>query len=128
MTPKYTGLNLQLTMLRNKTVSLGLHFLAIRNGTDEGSMHSHLIITTNSSINLFLSNTAVIHIFDLVPGASRQTEPNSIQTKLQIRQIAVSRAGKQDDQYIVFIDNNRDLFGAEIKNDSEFEMEKIGIF
>lgn len=67
-----------------------------------------------------------IHVFDLVPGASRQTEPNSIQTKMQIKQIAVSRAGKQDDQYIVFIDNNRDLFGAEIKNDSDIEMEKIG--
>lgn len=62
-----------------------------------------------------------------MPGASRQTEPNSIQTKVQIKQIAVSRAGKQDDQYIVFIDNNRDLFGAEMRNDSEFEMEKIGI-
>lgn len=63
----------------------------------------------------------------MVPGASRQTEPNSIQTKMQIKQIAVSRAGKQDDQYIVFIDNNRDLFGAEIRTDSEFEMEKIGM-
>lgn len=45
---------------------------------------------------------------------------------MQIKQIAVSRAGKYDDQYIVFIDANRDLFGAEIKNDSDFEIEKIG--
>lgn len=47
---------------------------------------------------------------------------------MRIIQIAVSRSGKQDDQYIVFIDSNRDLFGAEIKSEMDFELEKIGLF
>lgn len=92
---------------------------------DTAALSSTKIISYHCSsiYQLFIS---VIHIFDLVPGASRQSEPNSIQTKMQIKQIAVSRAGKYDDQYIVFIDANRDLFGAEIKSDFDFEIEKIG--
>lgn len=52
----------------------------------------------------------VIHIFDLVPGASRQTDPVPLQTKTNVTQIGVTQSGPQDDQYICFLDSNHDLF------------------
>lgn len=58
----------------------------------------------------------VIHIFDLVPGASRQYEPHSIRAKTQISEISACRAGTLDDQYVVLIDNNRELYITETRN------------
>lgn len=61
-----------------------------------------------------------------MPSATRQTEPVVHQTKAIVQQIAVSRAGSLNDQYLVFIDSNRDLFCAPLKNDANFEIFKIG--
>lgn len=67
-------------------------------------------------------------MFDLLPGASRQSEATSLQHKVNITEISVCRAGSQDDQYIVFIDEHRDLFCATIKRiqNQTDEIYKIG--
>lgn len=65
-------------------------------------------------------------MFDLIPGASRQNEVTTCQTKTTVQQIAVSRAGTMDDQYLVFVDSNRDIFCTSVKNGSNFEIFKIG--
>lgn len=61
-----------------------------------------------------------------MPGATRQTEPIVYQTKTVVQQIAVSRGGNQNDQYLIFIDGNRDIFCAALKTDANFEIYKIG--
>lgn len=48
------------------------------------------------------------------------------QTKTAVRQVAVSRSGNQSDQFLVFIDENRDIFCTALKNDGHFETYKIG--
>lgn len=82
----------------------------------------------NSFCELIRPNSisAAIHIFDLMPGATRQAEPIVYQTKSVVQQIAVSRGGNQDDQYLIFIDANRDIFCATLKSDANFEIYKIG--
>lgn len=67
-------------------------------------------------------------MFDLMPGASRQSEATSIQHKINLTEISVCRAGNQEDQYIVFIDEHRDLFCATIKRiqNQDDEIYKIG--
>lgn len=68
----------------------------------------------------------MIHVFDLIPGASRQNEATTCHTKATVHQIAVSRAGNLDDQYLVFVDNNRDIFCTSLRNGSNFVIHKIG--
>lgn len=68
----------------------------------------------------------VIHVFDLIPGASRQNEVTTCHTKTTVQQVAVTRAGAISDQYMVFIDGNRDIFCTSLKNGSNFEIHKIG--
>lgn len=68
----------------------------------------------------------VIHVFDLIPGASRQNEVITCHTKATVHQIAVSRAGNLDDQYLVFVDSNRDIFCTSLRNGSNFVIHKIG--
>lgn len=68
----------------------------------------------------------VIHVFDLIPGASRQNDVITCHAKTTVQQIAVSRAGTMDDQYLIFIDTNRDIFCTSLKNGSNFEIYKIG--
>lgn len=68
----------------------------------------------------------MIHVFDLIPGASRQNEVTTCHTKAAVNQIAVSRAGNLDDQYLVFVDNNRDIFCTSLRNGSNFVIHKIG--
>ncbi|XP_039950685.1 intraflagellar transport protein 80 homolog [Bactrocera tryoni] len=94
LNPRYPGLQAQVPLLTWRAISLGLDVLAIRDNSD---------------------NT-VIHIFDLVPGASRQYEPHSIRAKTQIAEISACRAGTLDDQYVVLIDNNRELYITETRN------------
>lgn len=38
LNPKYSGLQAQLQNLNEKTISLGLHYLAIRDGSDRSCM------------------------------------------------------------------------------------------
>ncbi|XP_067623004.1 intraflagellar transport protein 80 homolog isoform X2 [Eurosta solidaginis] len=94
LNPRYPGLQAQVPLLTWSAVSLGLDVLAIRDNSD---------------------NT-LIHIFDLVPGASRQYEPHSLHAKSLISEIAACRAGTIDDQYVVLIDNNRDLYITETRS------------
>lgn len=70
--------------------------------------------------------STVIHVFDLIPGASRQNEVTTCHTKTTVQQVAVSRAGTIDDQYMVFVDVNRDIYCTSLKNGSNFEIYKIG--
>lgn len=69
----------------------------------------------------------MIHVFDLIPSASRQNEIPICHTKTTVQQIAVSRAGNKDDQYMVFIDTNRDIFCTSLANGSHFDIYKIGM-
>lgn len=64
----------------------------------------------------------------MVPGASRQNDAIVCQTKTSVQQLAASRAGSIEDQYVVFVDRNRDLFCTSLKTDSQFEIYKIGLF
>lgn len=61
--PKYTGLNLQLSNLREKTVSLGPFYLAIRNMTEEGSTFIPadflIVYQINVKLIIFCSNTCL---------------------------------------------------------------------
>ncbi|KAG4070781.1 hypothetical protein HA402_011007 [Bradysia odoriphaga] len=106
LNPKYSGMQVQLTQLNPKCVSLGMHYIGIRNFSDK----------------------TMIHMFDLMPGASRQSEATSIQHKTNLTEISVCRAGNQEDQYIVFIDEHRDLFCATVKRiqNQDDEIYKIG--
>lgn len=68
----------------------------------------------------------MIHIFDLVPGALRQSDAPICQTKTTVQQIVVSRAGTLSDQYLVYIDTNRDIFCVSLSSDATYEIFKIG--
>lgn len=65
-------------------------------------------------------------MFDLIPGASRQNEVTTCHTKTTVQQIAVSRAGTNDDQYLIFVDSNRDIFCTSLRNGANFVIHKIG--
>jgi intraflagellar transport protein 80 len=91
--------------LTRKTISLGSQALAIRD----------------------YSNQTLIHVFDLLPGVTRQEEPYVIQSKTQITDLALSQSDGSEDQYIVFIDTNHDLYLTScIQNRSESQIYKIG--
>lgn len=62
----------------------------------------------------------------MIPGASRQNELITCHTKTIVQQVAVTRAGTINDQYMVFIDANRDIFCTSLKNGSNFDIYKIG--
>lgn len=133
LTPKYSGLSAQLTSLNEKTISLGVHYVAIRDCGDDsckGSFSSNLELVCQSrdliSISISISIFTVIHVFDLIPGASRQNDVTTCHTKATVNQIAVSRAGNLDDQYLIFIDGNRDIFCTSLRNGSNFVIHKIG--
>ncbi|XP_068151961.1 intraflagellar transport protein 80 homolog [Drosophila tropicalis] len=94
LNPRYPGSQAQLPLLNWRSLSLGLDVLAIRDNSD----------------------TTVLHLFDLMPGASRQYEPHSLRAKQQLSEIAACRAGTADDQFVAFIDGNRELYICETRN------------
>ncbi|XP_064538998.1 intraflagellar transport protein 80 homolog [Drosophila montana] len=94
LNPRYPGSQAQLPLLNWRSISLGLDVLAIRDN----------------------SETSLVHLFDLIPGASRQYEPQSLRAKQQLAEIAACRAGSPDDQFIAFIDINRELYISETRN------------
>lgn len=94
LNPRYPGSQAQLPLLNRRSISLGLDVLAIRDN----------------------SETSLLHLFDLIPGASRQYEPQSLRAKQQLAEIAACRAGSPDDQFIAFIDTNRELYISETRN------------
>ncbi|EDW03268.1 GH11144 [Drosophila grimshawi] len=94
LNPRYPGSQAQLPLLNWRSISLGLDVLAIRDN----------------------SETTLLHLFDLIPGASRQYEPHSLRAKQQLAEIAACRAGSADDQFVAFIDTNRELYISETRN------------
>lgn len=70
----------------------------------------------------------MVRIFDMMPGATRQTDSQTVQNKVNIGQVYVSRAGNQEEQFLVFIDVNRDLLCTTASNSSSSaEIYKIGL-
>jgi len=86
-----------------RSLSLGLDVLAIRDNSDP----------------------TVLHLFDLIPGASRQYDPHSLRAKQQLVQIAACRAGSPEDQFVAFIDSNRELFVSESRNLNSERIDEI---
>lgn len=68
----------------------------------------------------------MVRIFDMMPGATRQSDSLTIQNKANIGQVFVSRGGNQDEQFLVFIDVNRDLFCTTAVTGSNVDIYKIG--
>lgn len=72
------------------------------------------------------ADQCVVHVFDLLPGASRQEDASQVKHKQLITDVCVNRAGSADDQYLVFIDSNRDLYLTSIRNGPDYNLHKIG--
>ncbi|EDW46393.1 intraflagellar transport protein 80 homolog [Drosophila sechellia] len=107
LNPRYPGSQAQIPLLTWRSLSLGLDVLAVRDNSDP----------------------TVLHLFDLIPGASRQYDPHSLRAKQQLVQIAACRAGSPEDQFVAFIDSNRELFVSESRNlngERTDEIYKIG--
>lgn len=86
-------------------ITLGLDILAIRD----------------------LSELSTVHVFELLPGASRQDEPFLVKCKTQISKISICRAGNTEDQFLAIIDINNDLFVTNVRGGGpDFELFKIG--
>jgi len=107
LNPRYPGSQAQIPLLTWRSLSLGLDVLAVRDNSDP----------------------TLLHLFDLIPGASRQYEPHSLKAKQQLAEIAACRAGTSDDQFVAFIDSNRELFVSGSRNlsgERTDEIYKIG--
>ncbi|EDS43220.1 Oseg5 [Culex quinquefasciatus] len=104
LNPRFPASQSQIPHLNSRCVSLGLDTLAIRDYSDQ----------------------SLIHVFDLLPGATRQEEPYTIQNKSALVEVAVCRFGNPDDQYLVFIDVNRDLFITNVRSGPDYIIHKIG--
>ncbi|XP_021700852.1 intraflagellar transport protein 80 homolog [Aedes aegypti] len=104
LSPRFPASQSQIPHLNSRCISLGLDTLAIRDYSDQ----------------------SIIHIFDLLPSASRQEDPYTIQSKSPLVEIAVCRFGNPDDQYLVFIDVNRDLFITSVRSAPDYTIHKIG--
>lgn len=125
LNPKYAGLQAHLPMMSAKTMSLGLHYLAIRDGADQSCTIYICVIIILRIFNI--TPFSVVRLFDLMPGATRQNEPITVQNKQNISQVHVSRGGgSQDEQYLVFIDVTRDLFCTTAISSGSVEIFKIG--
>lgn len=55
-----------------------------------------------------------------------RTEAHQVKHKQIIMKVCVSRAGSADDQYLVFIDSNGDLYLTSIRSGPEYNLHKIG--
>ncbi|XP_041674666.1 intraflagellar transport protein 80 homolog [Drosophila eugracilis] len=107
LNPRYPGSQAQIPLLTWRSMSLGLDVLAIRDNSDPTSLH----------------------LFDLIPGASRQYDPHLVKAKQAITEIAACRAGTPEDQFVAFIDSNRELFVSGSRNlngERTDEVYKIG--
>ncbi|XP_058449133.1 intraflagellar transport protein 80 homolog [Malaya genurostris] len=104
LNPRFPASQSQIPHLNRHCISLGLDTLAIRDHSDQ----------------------SIIHVFDLLPGASRQEDAYTIHNKSHLVEVAVCHAGNPDDQYLVFIDVNRDLFITCVQGGPDFVIHKIG--
>lgn len=104
LNPRYPSCQVQIPHLTVKTISLGLDILVVRDYADP----------------------TIIHVFDLLPSASRQDEPFVVKNKTPLTEISICRNGNSEDQYLVFIDMNRDLYITNVRTGPEFIIYKIG--
>lgn len=104
LNPRYPGSQAQVFYLTYQTISMGVDVLAVRDFAEQ----------------------TIVHVFDLFPGASRQEDPSQMTHKQLITDICVNRSGSVDDNYLVFIDVNRDLYLTIIRSDSDYKLHKIG--
>lgn len=105
LNPRYAGSQAQVSLLTRSCISLGLDYIAVRDTSDH----------------------TVVHMFDLLPGATRQDEPHAIKSKTPIIELGVSHAGgNSDNQYLCIIDANRDLYIVPISSGPDFIINKIG--
>ncbi|XP_055375927.1 intraflagellar transport protein 80 homolog [Condylostylus longicornis] len=104
LNPRFPGSQAQIQNVIKRLISIGLDVLAVRDSSD----------------------TSVIYIFDLMPGASRQVEPLAINTKTHVLEVATCRSGAPEDQYLVYIDVNRELFIISTKGGNDETPQKIG--
>ncbi|XP_052871206.1 intraflagellar transport protein 80 homolog [Anopheles cruzii] len=104
LNPRYPGSQAQIAHLNSRCISLGMDSLAVRDHSDQ----------------------TILHVFDLLPSATRQEEPYSIHAKVAIVEVAVCRFGSPDDQYLVYVDANQDLHITNCTGSSEYVTHKIG--
>lgn len=104
LNPRYPGSQAQIFHLTRECISMGIDVLAVRDYADQ----------------------SIVHIFDLFPGASRQEEPYQIKHKQLVAEVSVCRSGTAEDQFLVFIDINRDLYLTSIRTGPEYSIHKIG--
>lgn len=104
LNPRFPGSQAQIPNLIAKCITLGVDILALRDNADQ----------------------TIIHVFDLLPGASRQDEPFTITSKTNIIEVALCRAGTSEDQFLVYIDMDRDLYLTNVRNSPDFTIYKIG--
>lgn len=104
LNPRYPGYQSQLPFLSRDCISLGINFLAIRDTI----------------------NTQTVHIFDHLPGATRQDVPHSFQFPTPVTMLALSRAATPNDQYVAVVDESGDLFISSVRSPNEFNARKIG--
>uniref|UniRef100_A0A182IK28 Uncharacterized protein n=2 Tax=Anopheles atroparvus TaxID=41427 RepID=A0A182IK28_ANOAO len=104
LNPRFSGSQTQIPHLNGRCISLGLDSLAVRDHSDQ----------------------TIVHVFDLLPGATRQEEPYTIHSKAPVVEVAVCRFGNPDDQYLVYIDANQDLYITSVHSSPEYVTHKIG--
>lgn len=104
LNPRYPGYQSQLAYLSKDCISLGINLLAIRDSI----------------------NTQTIHIFDHLPGATRQEVPHTFQSPTPISMLALSRAATPNDQYLALVDESGDLYISSVRSPTEFNARKIG--
>lgn len=104
LNPRYPGYQAQLPYLSRDCLSLGVNLVAIRD-----SLHPQ-----------------TVHIFDHLPGATRQDVPSTFNCPTPITQLALSRAATPNDQYLALVDESGDLYLSSVRSPNEYQARKIG--
>lgn len=104
LNPRFPGYQSQLPYLSRDCISLGINLMAVRDSI----------------------NPQLIHIFDHLPGATRQDVPHAFQAPTPVSLLALSRASTMNDQYLAFVDDSGDLYISSVRSPNEFNARKIG--
>lgn len=104
LNPRFPGYQSQLPYLSRDSISLGINLMAVRDSI----------------------NTQIIHIFDHLPGATRQDVPHPFQAPTPVSLLALSRASTLNDQYLAIVDESGDLYVSSVRSPNEFNARKIG--
>lgn len=94
-----------------------------------GRSERYVSIANSIEKGVFLNSpkNSVIRVFELVPGASRQTDATVFKHTNAVDRVASSRAGHTDNQIVAFVDVNRELFCTNsLVNGTNVEVHKIG--